>query len=220
MVLNGVFPTTEEKTQIICHKRFVIGYSIERKSPLWVAEKLEISQINAIKFKRVNAFKFDPLILPLHQSALDDFEGNEYDRGHLVPYEDVADDAEAAKESFFLTNIVPEFSDHNRGIWRAVEGRTRKLIINKQYVFIITGPIFDKEPATLKSGVPIPSHLFKFIVSPTTNESFTIIIPNQPGLLTAAIPKFFSTVDNLKSKNIGFNPIPGRHTFSELNNFN
>lgn len=220
MVLNGVFPISKGKVEIICHKRFVIGFSPERKAPLWVAEKLTAESVNAIKFKRRNAFKPDPLIDPSKQSTLEDFIGNEYDKGHMVPNEDVGDDSTASFESFYLTNMVPQIADNNRGIWKAVEMRTRKMAASKKYVFVITGPIFNDKPAKLKSGVHIPSKLFKVIISPFTHEVLTIIVPNETGIQTASMPKYFSTLNVLGGSILGFNPIPGKNQLIELTDFN
>ena len=47
MVVDKIFPTTTEAVTIICHKRFVIGYSTVRKAPLWVAEVLTADMIRA-----------------------------------------------------------------------------------------------------------------------------------------------------------------------------
>jgi endonuclease G len=204
MVFKGVFPVTIEKVEIICKSRYVIGYSVERKAPLWVAEKITKANISASKGDRINTFRVDPAIPLDKQPTLEDFVGTKYDRGHMVPFEDLADDAKAANESFFLTNMVPEISDHNRGIWKAAEGRARKLPLSKEYIFVVTGPVFNGPIKTLKSGAQIPESLYKVVLSPTTMESYTIVVPNVTGLHATDLSKFFRTKADLKALIPGF----------------
>jgi endonuclease G len=219
MVFKGVFPITIEKVEIICKSRYVIGYSIERKAPLWVAEKITKANISAAKIDRVNSFRIDPAIAPDNQPTLNDFVGTKYDRGHMVPFEDLSDDAKAAKESFFITNMVPEISDHNRGIWKALEGRARKLPLSKEYIFVVTGPVFSGDIKTLKSGAQIPTSLYKVVLSPTTMESYTVIVPNITGLHATDLSKFFKTKDDLKSVIPGFSVADDSTKFTEKTSF-
>jgi endonuclease G len=212
MVFKGKFPKTKEKVEIICKSRYVVGYSLERKAPLWVAEKLTKENVDSEKVQRANTFRTDPAIPLTNQPTLADFIGTIYDRGHLVAFEDLADDANAADESFFLTNIVPQVSDNNRGIWKAIEGRVRKLTITREYVFVVNMPIYDEPVLTLKSGAQIPSRLVKLVLSPTSNESFAVIVPNISGLHSADIPKYMSTLAGLKDANPTVNLNPSRYS--------
>jgi endonuclease G len=220
MVFNGVFPKTSEPVTILCKKRFVIGYSTARKAPLWVAEALTPTNIQNATGDRVNAFRPDPALPKTDQATLADFVGTGFDRGHMVPFEDLADDLEAASESFFLTNMVPQFSTNNRGIWNALEQRVRKLPSpTRKVIYIVTGPIFDGTPTKLKSGAQVPTRLYKMVLSPNSSESFTVIIPNADGLSTSSMPLYFSTIANLRKANPIVNPLPVKGTFIDRREF-
>jgi endonuclease G len=213
MVFGGIFPTTVEKTTIICHKRYVVGYSTARKAPLWVAEMITAAEVANANGVRKDAFRQDPAIPSNQQATLLDFAGTIYDRGHMVPFEDLADDLVAANEGFFLTNIVPQASTNNRGIWNALEGRVRKLAVAKGTIFVVTGPLFAATPTTLKSGAQVPAQLYKIVLSPSTTESYTFVLPNTNGLATSSLPLYFTTIANFKKTNMGINPVPAKGTF-------
>ena len=73
--------------------------------------------------------------------------------------------ASAQRETFFMSNIVPQKPDLNRKIWRLLEERVaKKYAMSFEVVWIITGPVYDEHKETLKSGVEIPDAFFKIIV--------------------------------------------------------
>lgn len=220
MVFGGVFPTTSEPVKIICKKRYVIGYSTTRKAPLWVAEKLTAAQVRAAVNSRTGSFSIDSSISKNEQSTLKEFIGSGFDRGHMVPYEDLADDPIASAETNMLTNVVPQAALNNRGIWNALEKRARALAVSRGEVFIITGPIYDGKVSTLSGGTPIPTRLWKIILVPHTTESFTVIIPNANGLPTSTMPTYFSSISSLRKINSLVNPLPARSTFNDKRSFN
>ena len=68
----------------------------------------------------------------------------------------------AQRETFFMSNIVPQKPDLNRRIWRLLEERIAKdYAIDFEEVWIITGPVYDEQKETLKSVLEIPDAFFK-----------------------------------------------------------
>lgn len=221
MVWSGKFPAAREVVSLLCKKRFIVGYSTARHNPLWVAESLSAAQVAANQIPRNDNFRIDSNIPALSQAALSEFNNTGYDRGHMVPYEDVNDSAIAADESFILTNIVPQTASMNRVIWRVLEDRVRKLTVGTtQPIFIITGPIFSVEPRVLAKGTQVPSHLWKVVIIPEKKQVLTVIIPNVDGLMTHDLPNFITTMNDLLMQNrhlsLGYN-ITGFKELTQLN---
>jgi len=209
LVYNGVFPVSVEPVTIICHKRYVVGYSKVRKTPLWTSEKLTEDNIKNQNVKRRDHFRSDPNVASSLQASNATFVGTDYDKGHLAPFDDFADDIVAADESFFLTNIVPQPLNNNRGIWKSLEHRTQILTLNKKTTFIITGPIFTSQPEKkMSDGTLIPDKLFKVIVSPTTKEVYTVVIPNVSGLKVSTLSGYYNTFSSLRTQLPKLNLIP------------
>lgn len=206
MVFGGKFPTAKEPVVILCHQRYVVGYSVYRKAPLWAAELLTSQQIKSNRSFRLNAFKYNPDLPVNQQPPLSDFVGNDYDRGHMVNFEDLADDARAAAEGFYMTNMVAQNYQNNRGIWKALENRARYLAETRDKVYIVTGAIFE-DTRRLSGGTSIPTKLFKMIIAPTTKESFTVVMPNSP-FETAQLTSFIVTREELKRINKHVNIFP------------
>jgi len=211
MVFAGVFPKTTAATTVLCKRRYVIGYAQDQRAPLWTAEYLSAKSVRTAhdkKLQRVDNFRQDPSVPADHQSQLAEFARSGYDRGHQVPFEDLADDAVAADESFFMTNMVPQAPENNRQIWRSLEEKVRKLATQKGSIYVITGPIFDPKPQRLARGTPVPSKLYKIVISHSTQEVWTYIIPNVNGLDTASLPKYLVTLKDLHDQNPQLQPLP------------
>lgn len=175
---GGMLPRAAEPHVVLCKKGFAVGYSTERRTPLWVAEVVDPENITRPTALESAPFRQDPTLSSTQQAKLADFAGGGFDRGHLVPFENVNHDVTAATESSYLTNIVPQFPANNRGIWKKLEELVRHASLNGK-LFVVTGVIFEGPPVTIGSGVPVPSHLFKVIINPTNGTMVTYIIPNM-----------------------------------------
>lgn len=201
VAFQSTFPKSRFVSDILCYKRYTIGFSRDLKSPLWTAEHLTKEQDSLPNVKRKDRFRLDPNI-PAHlQGSLRAYEGTAFDRGHLTNFDNLGDDLIAADETFVMTNIVPQYAINNRGIWKALETRTRKLAVEKGQVYILTGPIYENPKLTLRDGTPIPTKLFKIIIMPNTKESITYIIPNSMDAKTSDLAMYVSKIADLKKTN-------------------
>jgi endonuclease G len=210
---DGVVPNVPN-TIVLCKKRYAIGFNPAKGTPVWVAEKMTAANVANADQPRKDNFRPDSAIPLNHQATVKAFIGTQFDKGHMAPFEDFADDAVAADESFFMTNMVPQVNKMNRGIWRSLEMRTRKQTA-KGEIYVITSPIFKGTISTLKDGTPIPSSIAKLIFIPATQESFTVIMPNSAGLITAQLDKYLTTKQNfIAQSNLGA-VIPKKITYSD-----
>lgn len=204
-VMDGVFPVSKNQNIVLCKKRYAIGYSVAKKAPMWTAEKLTAANIKNQSVVRKDNFRPDPEVRPDSQPKVAEFIGTSYDKGHMLPFDDFSDDPVAADESFFMTNIVPQYFSHNRGIWKVIENRTRLLAVKHGEIYVVTGPIFTSPtPLTLKGGTPIPDSLYKVIFVPSTKEVYTIVVPNVAAI-KVNLPKYTATLQSLKTVNPSLN---------------
>ena len=135
MIPSG-FPKTPYPDSIklnICHQGYVLGYNTQTKTPIWVGEYLTRQNLDTKNATRNDNFRPDPMVLKVNPSSsatLQDYAGSSrvgsgYDRGHMAPAEDFRKFPEQMDESFYLSNMVPQNSNNNRGIWAALEKNVR-----------------------------------------------------------------------------------------------
>lgn len=206
LVMDGIYPVSKSQNVVLCKKRYAIGFSVAQKAPMWVSEKLTADNVKAANITRKDNWRPDPLINPKSQPQQSEFIGVSYDKGHMVPYEDLADDAEAADESFLLTNIVPQYFSQNRGVWKNIEGKVRKLALTKGPIYVVTGPIFTSTtPLTLKLGTPIPDSTYKVIFVPSTKEVYALVVPNNATAKSTDLPKYNVSFKDFQKLNPSLN---------------
>ena len=75
---------------------------------------------DSLAVKRKDAFRPDPMVKKGSASLADCLKSG-YDRGHLAPAKALSYSEESMKASFFLSNMSPQVSMFNRGIWRFLE---------------------------------------------------------------------------------------------------
>jgi endonuclease G len=84
-----------------------------------------------------------------------------YDRGHPMDASDCGCDSIAMAESFYYSNVAPQFPSLNRGNWKRLEEYTRKLAKECDSVLVWCGSV------TLENGyigkVAIPDYCWKII---------------------------------------------------------
>ncbi len=72
-------------------------------------------------------FQPDPLIPRDYQTTLEDHQSNGCDRGHMLGSADRLNSKEANGQTFYLSNMHPQFAAFNQGgIWYNLEERLRK----------------------------------------------------------------------------------------------
>lgn len=102
-----------------------------------------------------------------------------------------------------MSNISPQRKNLNQKLWQRLEEVTVDSFLKHHHeLWVITGPIFDKQIETLASGVEIPDAFYKIIVAPneTLEESHIIsfVMPqNVKG--TEALSQYLTSVDAIEN---------------------
>lgn len=187
----------EGDNQYICRTGYAVNYNYKTKTAYFSVEQLKSENMRR-GVRRNNNFREDKSLPEPFRATLNDYSESSYDRGHLAPAGDFTYSREVMSESFFLSNIIPQNPNNNRGIWNVLEEYTRNLTISHNRLYVITGTIYDSSIVYIGDKVAVPSHLYKIIVDPKTNKSLAFLIPNKDiyiPLTNFIVP--LSTLNNL-----------------------
>lgn len=183
--LQGERPTVnlaslKKNTKEICFGAFGIFYSGETKTPLWSAYKLTPQRIKkASKVKRNDSFAPYTQLPKSWRAELADYSRTGFDRGHLAPFA-IMDSVKQGRESFYLTNIVPQHAAFNRGEWSSIESRVRSYARNNT-VYVITGALFlNQNLERINQRVLAPSHMYKLVYDPRKRQAMAFVATNKP----------------------------------------
>lgn len=159
--------------RLLAKPYFAIGYSDERKDPLWVCYTIGA----AVDLKAYKSKRFVTDTETTARVSYDDYTKSGYSRGHMAPrmaissrYGKAGNDA-----TFVMSNVCPQFQAYNDGQWGNLEEWVagRKLRGGKfikgwadEYgpIWVTVGPIFDEDRDPLESGVEVPTAFYCIVI--------------------------------------------------------
>lgn len=183
--------------KLLCRNEYISLYDPARKVPLVVAEHLTAQELKG-NVARTDNFQPDPELPSGQRAELSDYQASGYDRGHMAPAADFVGGETQMTQSFYLSNMIPQNPEMNRGIWAGLEGATRACAKSLGEVYILTGPVFAGRIRTIGSDqVAVPSSLYKIVVSGGAARAF--VLPNRSLTKTSDFTQYETTVDAVQS---------------------
>ncbi len=129
------------------------------------------SKNNASNVSRKDDFKADPAVTTSPASSYT--QSGTYSRGHLCPSADRLASTEQNKQTFFMTNMQPQYQAHNGGMWATLEGYVR----TKWQPTNNTDTLYVVKAATI-SDVTLNNTISSGIITTTTDGSGqTLVVP-------------------------------------------
>lgn len=167
------------KEQLIKHEGYSVSYNPDFKIPNWVAYVLTEDKVNNAKVKRHNKFVPDPEVKGA--TALnEDYSKTGYDRGHMVPAGDMKWSEKVMRETFYFSNICPQDRGLNGGVWNDLEMTVRVWAKEKGVIYIVTGPVIEKDLKRLGGNrVGVPRLFYKVVCDPEKAQAIGFLFENR-----------------------------------------
>jgi len=194
---------------VLCRTGYVLSHDGSRKVPRWVAYHMTKQLIAGGSVPRSDDFRADSDLPAGQRSELSDYRGSGFDRGHMAAAEDMSWDELAMSESFLLSNMAPQVgAGFNNGIWKSLENRVRKWAVDRDELYVVTGPIYRGTNIQTIGGnaVNVPTHFYKVIFDPIRVEAIAFILPNASNP-TSELPTFITSVRAVEQQTgLNFHP--------------
>lgn len=176
---------------------FDLCYDYNYNIAHWTRYEMTPDKIDNLVDRPSNYFRKDR-DLPRVTAEHKDYTRSGYDRGHLVPADDMMYSEESVKSTFVISNVVPQLGKFNGGIWKKMENYASDFVELNGESIIITGPIVDKSFKVIgkSTQIAVPSHFWKLLVSEKEIEAF--IIPHEN--FTDEIMDYKVSLEELKSR--------------------
>ena len=194
---SSLLPTTN-RGYLIQHTYFTLSYSETNRQAEWVAYNLTPSSINGLQ-ERTDDFRIDPKVKN-NPVGSGDYSGSGYDRGHLCPAGDMKLNLTSMTETFYMSNMSPQNSSFNRGIWETLESRVRTWAIEKNGLYVVTGPILKNICGSINNGtISVPCSYYKIVFKDSGTEIIVIaFIMNNQGS-SSSLKSFVTSIDQIES---------------------
>jgi len=170
-------PPADER--IFCHSFYAISYSSARRDPVWTSYLLTRTMVRGADSidRRGRTFRQQAGLAAGQQGNHHDYVHPPFDRGHMTPDNDAPNRATQA-DTYVVTNIVPQISGFNGGLWAQLEGAVHRLAASEREVYIVTGPLFE-EARDPMNGIAVPSAIFKAIYVPSRRFALAFVSTNE-----------------------------------------
>lgn len=177
----SIYPTSTTG-QVISHDFYTLSYSEKHEQAEWVAYQLTRESLQVPNVDRTNNFRPDPKVSKASASKRD-YIRTGYEKGHLAPAADMAFSEEAMSESFYMSNMSPQISNFNGGIWRELEETVRDWAYRFGHVYVVTGPVLSRgiRESIGDNKVSVPDLFYKVILdySGTEHKAIAFLMPNE-----------------------------------------
>lgn len=204
----GVPKSTKQASTFVLLKNdgYDVGYSNDRKNPLWAAYTLRSDQ-ELHDAKRPGSKRFTQDNRVTAGVTHNDYTNSGYDRGHMAPSDAIGKWYGKAGQNgtFIVTNICPQKHKMNDEVWGGLEGAEVYIFPNQfDQIWVICGPIFGADPDTIKNDVQVPDAFYKIIVEDDDNEPhiLAVIMEQEAEGADHALKEFTTgvTVDKIEEK--------------------
>lgn len=175
LLLLVSFTVSAQDTVTIQHKAYKTTFSKSKGYPVKVEWWVTRASIEcAVKSKRGDKFIPDPK-LAVETNLQSSYTGQGFDRGHNFPAADAACDQVANDESFYFSNMTPQYPALNRGDWKVLEALVREYVIKEDSIHVWCGSVGEIK----KIGkISVPKQCWKVIYIKQTNTYTAYLFDN------------------------------------------
>ncbi len=193
---NPELPAEKPREEIVKHEFYTLSFVEGYELASWVAYELTVEETSgSLEYKE--KYMEDPLI-STGSATCKDYKKSGYVAGQLVPVEDMRFSEEAIKESFYLSNIVPQKPAFNKYTWKRINDMIREWVKESGSLLIVSGPVLADAPFPTfgPSKVSIPSRYYKVVLDLQGKKGMGIVVKNS--MASGSLKPFAMSIDEVE----------------------
>lgn len=180
-------------------RNYSLLYDKSLRISYWVAYPLFTACLSGVD--RKDNYGFDPLVDSRFQTDLSGGSyGGSYSRGHQLPSADRLCSRASNTSTFYSTNITPQNSNMNSGIWQQLENKVRGWASAMDTVYVVTGAMPPKSNVPKIKETAIPEYYFKAVARKVsgTYRCIAFRFDNKAEANNSSLSEGRMTVDELE----------------------
>jgi len=179
---------------------FKIGWSPKLHHPVWVAYHVVRDEKYPTSRKH---FQRDRSVPSAPNPG--DYKGSGYDRGHMAPNHAIVTryGEKAQKRTFLMSNVAPQSSALNRGVWRELEHRIADLWTARYgEIWVVVGCLPSASNRTFgERSVDVPDAYWQVVVAQEGLDVRALAVIFPPDIPhTAYAARYIVTIDELEAR--------------------
>ncbi len=189
---NAVTDATVKNNYLIVRDQHAISYNDAKGQPNWVSWNLTSEDRGSSG--RTDAWSEDPLLpAGFYRVQPNDYNDPGLSRGHMCPSADRTVTANDNTFTFLMSNMVPQTSHNNGGVWNNFEMYERDLATAGNEVLLISGPSGFNGSRIASGKAEIPAYVWKIaVVVPVGSAPITERITTSTRVIALKVPNVTS----------------------------
>jgi len=173
-------------------RQYALSYNYKTRGPNWVSWHLGAEDLGTTE--RTNKFVADPDLPRSWRIDADAYKGSGYDRGHQCPSGDRTATREDNLPTFFMSNMLPQAPDLNRGPWEKLESYCRDLVRRDGDELYITAGgggslgVIPKRPGPVRIGLNVPGVCWKVVVALPQGDGDLARVSGETRVVAVSLP--------------------------------
>lgn len=168
-----------DRLQLLRRNGYWLAFDTKLCAARWAVHKMNRLTITARLVERRPSFTMDYELEDQYRVSPKLYERQKWDRGHLVPCEDINYSTLSNRQTFLMTNVLPQHPELNRNAWKSLEHHIRLWVEVLGELHVVTGAFFGKRSRRLGGQVAIPKAFYKVIYSSSSHRAIAFFYPNQ-----------------------------------------
>lgn len=183
---------------------FTVNFNKDNHTPNYVAWELTSSETSGSADRSKYTYWVDNSV----EGCLNTdyaYSTTSYERGHMCPAADQKWSEAAMKDCMAMTNMVPQLSSLNGGMWATLENKERDWANRDGAIWIVAGPLYTESDKQYigKAQARVPSACFKAILYYNGNYSRAIAFVMTNGSNPGNLKDYAMSIDDLE-KELGY----------------
>jgi len=189
---NAVTDASVKNNYLIVRDQHAISYNDSRGQPNWVSWNLTSEDRG--DSGRTEAWAEDPLLpAGFYRVQPGDYDDPGLSRGHMCPSADRTVTKNDNTFTFLMSNMVPQTSHNNGGVWNNFEMYERDLATAGNEVLLICGPSGFNGSRIASGKAEIPAYVWKIaVVVPKGDTPITERITTSTRVIALKVPNVTS----------------------------
>jgi len=191
------FLPTSTTQQIVKHQAYTLSYSETHEQAEWVAYELSGTIYENRDYTR--PYFIDDPYVKTYSADWKNYKNSGYDKGHLCPAGDRKENYQLYKETFYTSNISPQKSKFNAGIWNRLEQKVRYWATKYNGLYVVTAGVLSSDLDVIgRENVSVPKYFYKVLMTKDQKRMIAFLVPHQES--SEALYKFVVSVDELEKR--------------------
>ncbi len=189
-------PAPQPREQVVHHENYSLSYIKAYELSSWVAYELTAQEASGnIPYRE--SFSIDPLVAS-GPSTLKDYKKSGYLMGQLAPVADMQFSETAIKESFYLSNVVPQKPGFNKFTWLKMGDVIRAWAKECGSLYIVTGSVLSDSPFPTfgKSMVSVPARFYKVVLDLNGQRGVGFLVKNS--ITATSLKPYAMSIDKVE----------------------